>query len=104
MGDAEGAGAVRVAVVDNFGNCKLDRPATAIPGYRATAVVPVHSAREGRGVQVRCYDRLPDVPYGEPGITVGSSGLGFAELVVRGGSAAELFGLREGDRVLHLTS
>ncbi|MFF4650868.1 SAM hydroxide adenosyltransferase [Streptomyces sp. NPDC001380] len=44
------------------------------------------------------------MPYGEPGITVGSSGIGFAELVVRGGSASERFGLREGDPVFRLTS
>ncbi|MCX4751550.1 SAM-dependent chlorinase/fluorinase [Kitasatospora sp. NBC_01287] len=98
------ADAVRVAVVDNFGNCKLDRPATALPGYAGSAVLSVHSRREERAVQVRCYDRLPDVPLGEPGITTGSSGVGFAELVVRGGSAADLFGLREGDRLCHLTS
>jgi S-adenosylmethionine hydrolase len=104
VADAETSGAVRVAVVDNFGNCKLDRPIAALPGYRVAAGLAVHSARDGRPLQVRCYDRLPDVPYGEPGITTGSSGLGFAELVVRGGSAAELFGLREGDRVLHPTS
>ncbi|MFE9428346.1 SAM hydroxide adenosyltransferase [Kitasatospora sp. NPDC006697] len=96
-------GAVRVAVVDNFGNCKLDRPVAAIPGHRGAAGLAVHSARDGRRIQVRCYDRLPDVPYGEPGITTGSSGVGFAELVVRGGSAAELFGLREGDHVLAVT-
>ncbi|MEU8843733.1 SAM hydroxide adenosyltransferase [Streptomyces roseus] len=98
---------VRVAVVDNFGNCKLDRPAAELPGYEgtgATARLTVHNRRERRSVTVRCYDRLPDVPLGEPGITVGSSGVGFAELVVRGGSAAELFGLSQGDRVFHLTS
>jgi hypothetical protein len=95
---AEEDGVVRVAVVDNFGNCKLDRPAAAIPGYRTAELVPVRSG-DGRSVQVRCYDRLPDVPYGEPGITTGSSGVGFAELVVRGGSAAALFGLREGDQI-----
>lgn len=94
---------VRVAVVDNFGNCKLDRPAVALPGYSGAASVPVRSRRDGRSVQVRYYDRLPDVPLGEPGITTGSSGVGFAELVVRGGSAADVFGLREGDPVLHLT-
>ncbi|MDH6133313.1 hypothetical protein P3T37_002708 [Kitasatospora sp. MAA4] len=98
------AEAVRVAVVDNFGNCKLDRPAAALPGFDGAAGLPVRSRRDGRSVQVRCYDRLPDVPLGEAGITIGSSGVGFAELVVRGGSAAELFGLREGDRVLHPTS
>lgn len=94
--------AVRVAVVDNFGNCKLDRPAVELPGYDGADGLTVHSRRDGRGVRVRCYDRLPDVPLGEPGITVGSSGIGFAELVVRGGSAAELFGLTQGDQVFRL--
>jgi hypothetical protein len=50
--------------------------------------------------EVACYPRLVDVPRGEPGIITGSSGYGFAELVVRGGSAARLFGLREGDSLL----
>ncbi|MFF9853047.1 SAM hydroxide adenosyltransferase [Streptomyces litmocidini] len=93
---------VRVAVVDNFGNCKLDRPATELPGYSTAKSLLVHNRQEGRDVQVRCYDRLPDVPLGEPGITIGSSGIGFAELVVRGGSAAAVFGLSQGDRVLSL--
>ncbi|MER5965238.1 SAM hydroxide adenosyltransferase [Streptomyces sp. NPDC002057] len=97
-------GEVRVAVVDNFGNCKLDRPAAELPGYDRAEGLPVHNRREGRSVVVPCYDRLPDVPLGEPGITVGSSGVGFAELVVRGGSAAEVFGLNQGDQVFHLTS
>ncbi|MEU5918623.1 SAM hydroxide adenosyltransferase [Streptomyces sp. NPDC047141] len=95
---------VRVAVVDNFGNCKLDRPAAELPGYDTTKALLVHNRHQGRDVQVRCYDRLPDVPYGEPGITVGSSGIGFAELVVRGGSAAEVFGLNQGDQVFRLIS
>ncbi|MER5202513.1 SAM hydroxide adenosyltransferase [Streptomyces sp. NPDC002825] len=93
---------VRVAVVDNFGNCKLDRPAAELPGYTTVKSLLVHNRHEGRDVPVRCYDRLPDVPLGEPGITVGSSGVGFAELVVRGGSAAEVFGLNQGDQVLSL--
>ncbi|MEU5217267.1 SAM hydroxide adenosyltransferase [Streptomyces sp. NPDC020807] len=93
---------VRVAVVDNFGNCKLDRPAAELPGYAGEKSLLVHNRHEGRDVRVRCYDRLPDVPLGEPGITVGSSGVGFAELVVRGGSAAAVFGLSQGDRVLSL--
>lgn len=93
---------VRVAVVDNFGNCKLDRPPTELPGYDGAETLLVHNRLEGRDVKVRCYDRLPDVPLGEPGITVGSSGVGFAELVVRGGSAAETFGLGQGDRLFRL--
>ncbi|MFC8584997.1 SAM hydroxide adenosyltransferase [Streptomyces sp. NPDC057217] len=95
---------VRVAVVDNFGNCKLDRPAAELPGHATGEDLLVHNRHEGRDVRVRCYDRLPDVPLGEPGITVGSSGIGFAELVVRGGSAAQAFGLRQGDQVFRLTS
>lgn len=95
-----GDGVARVAVVDNFGNCKLDVPAAAIAGYRAGERVEVVSRRDGRTHSVRCFGRLPDVPHGEPGLTTGSSGFGFAELVVRGGSAAERFGLREGDPVL----
>ncbi|MFF4324019.1 SAM hydroxide adenosyltransferase [Streptomyces sp. NPDC001568] len=95
---------VRVAVVDNFGNCKLDRPAADLPGYGDAKSILVHNRQQGRDVRVRCYDRLPDVPLGEPGITVGSSGIGFAELVVRGGSAAQVFGLVEGDQVFRLTS
>ncbi|MGW2520691.1 SAM hydroxide adenosyltransferase [Streptomyces sp. NPDC001617] len=97
------AQAVRVAVVDNFGNCKLDRPAAALPGYDGAAGLPVLNRRDGRSIPVPYYDRLPDVPLGEPGITVGSSGVGFAELVVRGGSAAALFGLGQGDQLMHHT-
>ena len=94
---------VRIAVVDNFGNCKLDRPASAVPASAPGAVL-VHSRREGGPVEVPCYPRLPDVPQGRPGVTTGSSGSGFAELVVRGGSAAELFGLEQGDYLQRLTS
>lgn len=97
---ASGAGGswsnARIAVVDNFGNCKLDLPAASLPGYPDTTVAVLdHGSGERR--EVRCHPRLVDVPYGEPGVITGSSGFGFAELVVRGGSAAGLFGLREGD-------
>jgi len=88
---------VRVAVVDNFGNCKLDRPAAAVFRRAGTDALQLRRRPDGGTVAVRGFDRLPDVPRGQAGITTGSSGVGFAELVVRGGSAAELFGLREGD-------
>ena len=94
---AADAGPVRVAVIDNFGNCKLDRPAAAVFGRAGADAVHLRRRHDGGTVTVRGFDRLPDVPRGEPGITTGSSGVGFAELVVRGGSAAELFGLREGN-------
>jgi hypothetical protein len=98
-GRADGADGLitRVAVVDNFGNCKLDLPAEALPGYTAGGDVAVFDQVSGSRREVRCYPRLVDVPIGEPGLVTGSSGVGFAELVVRGGSAARLFGLREGD-------
>jgi S-adenosyl-l-methionine hydroxide adenosyltransferase len=89
--------AARVAVVDNFGNCKLDLPAEALAGYAAGNDIAVFDQISGSRHEVRCYPRLVDVPRGEPGLITGSSGFGFAELVVRGGSAARLFGLREGD-------
>ena len=91
--------AVRVAVVDNFGNCKLDRPAQDLPGYAAGVGIPVLDRTSGAVREVPCYPRLVDVPREEAGIITGSSGYGFAELVVRGGSAARLFGLREGDEL-----
>ena len=100
---ADTAAPVRVAVVDNFGNCKLDRPAAAVFGRVGADALHLRRGHDGGTVAVRGFDRLPDVPRGEPGITTGSSGVGFAELVVRGGSAAELFGLREGDPLPQLT-
>jgi hypothetical protein len=60
----------------------------------------VFDRETGLTVDVPCYSRLVDVPRDEPGIITGSSGYGFAELVIRGGSAARLFGLREGDALL----
>ena len=90
----------QVAVVDNFGNCKLDLPAEELPGYAAAGTVPVYDRESGVVREVSCYPRLVDVPRGEAGVITGSSGYGFAELVVRGGSAARLFGLREGDALL----
>jgi S-adenosylmethionine hydrolase len=101
--DLETVGAessARVAVVDNFGNCKLNLPAEDLPGYAAAGTVPVSDREHGVTREVSCYPRLVDVPRGEPGIITGSSGYGFAELVVRGGSAARLFGLTEGDALL----
>jgi hypothetical protein len=85
-----------VTVIDNFGNCKLDRPAASLAGFAPGASVKVLSQVDGRYREVGCYERLPEVPSGAPGLIVGSSGFDFAELVVRSGSAAERFGLREG--------
>jgi hypothetical protein len=105
LAETEAAAAVsaetaRVAVIDNFGNCKLDVPAAQLPGYAAGGSVTVLDRTSGGTRAVACYPRLVDVPRGEPGIITGSSGYGFAEIVIRGGSAARLFGLREGDAPL----
>ncbi|MFI5695654.1 SAM hydroxide adenosyltransferase [Kribbella sp. NPDC051586] len=81
-----------VAVVDNFGNCKLDRDLGLVPGDTVTIA-------KGNDVfvDVACYPHLTAVPRNAPGIIQGSSGTGFTELVIRGGSAAAAFGLRPGD-------
>jgi len=94
---ADTASSARVAIVDNFGNCKLNLPAEELPGYTAAGTVTVFDRASRTTREVSCYPRLVDVPRNEPGIITGSSGYGFAELVVRGGSAARLFGLSEGD-------
>jgi hypothetical protein len=88
-----------VTVVDNFGNCKLDRRLDLALGDTLTV-----ARRNDNGttelVDVTCYPHLTAVPRNAPGIVPGSSGTGFTELVIRGGSAAEAFGLRPGDTLL----
>lgn len=91
---------VRVTVIDNFGNCKLDRPATRIAGYAPGGTLRIRDQADGSLHDVQCHRRLTDVPHDVPALTVGSSGFGFAELVIRGGNAAERFGLYEGATVL----
>ena len=83
-----------VSVVDNFGNCKFDcRPEDI--GFAVGATLPV------AGRDVRCYRHLTDVPHGSAGLTPGSSGFDFVELVIRGASAAAHFNLHPGDTPLH---
>jgi hypothetical protein len=72
-----------VTVIDNFGNCKLDR---APDELKLTGILR--------------YPHLTAVPRNEPGLIPGSSDV--AELVVRGGSAAAYFGLQPGDRLSEL--
>lgn len=81
--------------VDNFGNCK-------------TTLLPEEINFEaGKKIKTKlglivCYTHLKDVPNGEAGFTIGSSGLGdkrFVELVVQGKSAAQQFNLKPGDRL-----
>ncbi|MFF0269673.1 SAM hydroxide adenosyltransferase [Kribbella sp. NPDC004536] len=88
-----------VAHVDNFGNCKLDRDLGLIPGT-TLSVAQRNDDGSTTLVDVTCYPHLTAVPRNTPGIVPGSSGTGFTELVIRGGSAAAAFGLRPGDPVL----
>lgn len=82
--------------VDNFGNCKT------------TAWDKDLSHKAGSTLQTKwgaimCYDRLKDVPNGESGIIVGSSGYRdhrFLEIVVQGKSAAAHFGIKVGDLLI----
>lgn len=85
-----------VAVVDNFGNCKLDRSLDLVPGDTLTVAQRNHDGSTTI-VDVTCYPHLIAVPRNTPGIIPGSSGTGFTELVIRGGSAADAFGLQPGE-------
>ena len=82
--------------IDNFGNCKT----TLIP-----ARYDLEHGSECDTVfgTLRYYDHLSDVPDGETALVQGSSGLHmtrFAELVVKGRSAADALSASLGDRVL----
>jgi hypothetical protein len=69
-----------VTVIDNFGNCKLDRA----PAELKLTGIPR-------------YPHLTAVPRNQLGLIPGSSDV--AELVIRGGSAAKVLGLQQGDRL-----
>lgn len=96
-----GTGRVRVSLIDNFGNCKLTATADAlglVPGEKLV----VAFSRDGEDLgshKLHCYGHLSEVPAGEAGLVVGSSGTGFVELVVGCDSAARRFGLTEGAEV-----
>ncbi len=82
--------------VDNFGNCKTTAWAEDINHQAGQEI-------ETSWGKIKCYDRLKDVPNGEPGIIIGSSGYRdkrFIEIVVQGKSAAERFGIKVGDKIL----
>lgn len=82
--------------IDNFGNIKT----TAFGGDLGHAPGKVVKTKFG---ELTCYNRLKDVPNGEVGLTLGSSGFGqerFVELVVQGASAAKHFGAQVGDLLL----
>ena len=81
--------------VDNFGNCKTTMLAEEI-GHEPGKVLKT------RFGDVICYERLKDVPNGETGLIIGSSGLGrkrFIEFVIQGKSAAARFDIKSGDMI-----
>lgn len=82
--------------IDNFGNSK-------------TSLFPEDiDFEDGKVVKTQigeltCYNRLKDVPNGEAGLIIGSSGYGdkrFLEVVVQGKSAAKHFNLQVGTPIL----
>lgn len=78
--------------IDNFGNCKT----TLLPEDRGFAVGQAVETKVG---EFRCFEGLKDVPDGEIGMVIGSSGLQekrFLEIVKQGGSAAEQLGISSG--------
>lgn len=96
LADNSGVGG-RAWLVDNFGNIKT----TILPGdieFEEGRTVNLI-----RGQEVVCRERLADVPTGELGVTIGSSGYGenrWLEVVVQKGSAAGELGVQVGSRVL----
>ncbi len=82
--------------IDNFGNCKTTFLPSEINFKAGEKIVT-------KAGELVCYDRLKDVPDGEAGLIVGSSGLGdkrFLEIVVQGASAAEKFNLKVNSRII----
>lgn len=81
--------------VDNFGNVKTAALVSDV-GFVAGRMLDTVFG------EVRCYDRLKDVPHGETGLIVGSSGIGdkrFIEFVVQGKSAAKEYSIVVGDEI-----
>jgi len=85
----------RVWLQDCFGNLKTSRVARGLPSK-----IELENPRAGK---LRFRERLSDVPDdGQPTWIVGSSGYGnrrFLELVVQGGSAADVLKLKTGDKI-----
>lgn len=77
-------------IEQRFTNLKLSILRSEAPWYKPGKKVSVKLAGR-RAVQIRCYERLTDIPPGKLGIYEGSSGLGdkrFLEIAVMGGQAA----------------
>lgn len=82
--------------IDNFGNCKTTAWAEDI-GHEPGKVIQTTWGK------LSCFARLKDVPNGEPGITVGSSGYQgrrLLEIVIQGRNAASELGITLGQSIL----
>lgn len=83
--------------IDSFGNCKT----TLLPSdvnfeVGAKRAIALH----GVDLTARCYKQLRDVPDGETGLILGSSGYGskrFLELVIQGQSASKRYHITQKD-------
>lgn len=81
--------------VDNFGNTVTTLLASDIDH------TPGKTMKTKFG-DIMCYERLKDVPNGEPGLIIGSSGMEnrrFVSLVMQGKSAAKNYGIKTGDSI-----
>jgi S-adenosyl-l-methionine hydroxide adenosyltransferase len=82
--------------IDNFGNLKT----TILPeevNFEKGAVIKFENFGE-----LKCYTQLKDLPNGETGLIIGSSGLKerrLLEIITQGGSAAQKFGSKIGDKI-----
>jgi hypothetical protein len=85
-----------VTFTDNFGNC----PTSILPeeiGFEAGKVIKTVMG------DIPCYNRLKDVPNGEPGLIIGSWGIQhkrFIALVIQGKSAAAEYNLSSGSPII----
>lgn len=84
-----------VWLVDGFGNCKT----TMMPEDIEFKAGKTIATKFGELV---AYDRLKDVPNGQPGLVIGSSGYKlqrFIEIVMQGSSAAARFKIKAGSDI-----
>ena len=79
--------------IDRFGNCQLNVDPVDIVDFGATMTVAMPSSTK-IGMRTASYD---EIPTGRVGLLVDSSGL--LSLAVARGSAANEFGLEEGDEI-----
>ncbi len=83
--------------VDSFGNIKTNVLPEEI-NFKVGRDIVIR-VDQNRQFRLSCYDRLKDIPDGEAAFTIGSSGLGqkrFVEIMLQGGSAAQVLSLNSG--------